>query len=287
MLSRRTQRRRRNQKGRKPKINDRSQTRRRENYVTTSINSGNRPINWNNFPTSIVRFPGVIVPDRFQTKLIYTDNYHTLNGAALNRYQWRGNSVFDPDFTSTGHQPMGFDQFVNFYNSYRVRKSKVTLSLVKTTESVRLALLPCNLNSVPTSYETAVEEPYCRVVPISSSVANFTCSTSMNTSRMYGVSENAVTTNDDFGALVSNNPVNIWYWTLISTSYDGTTVANLWLDVTIEYDVEFYERVPLSQSLNKKGSHLSQAQLEEKIRGRLIPSVTEGSDLSKIKHEWT
>lgn len=35
------------------------------------------------------------------------------------------NSLFDPDVTGTGHQPMGFDQWKTFYNYYKVLGTRI------------------------------------------------------------------------------------------------------------------------------------------------------------------
>ncbi len=39
---------------------------------------------------------------------------------AVNFQQFRVNSAYDPDYTGTGHQPLGFDQWAQFYNHYVV-----------------------------------------------------------------------------------------------------------------------------------------------------------------------
>jgi hypothetical protein len=44
-------------------------------------------------------------------------------------YQFRLNSAFDPDYTSTGHQPMGFDQWSSYYNHYVVESCSYQISI--------------------------------------------------------------------------------------------------------------------------------------------------------------
>lgn len=45
----------------------------------------------------------------------------------MSSYIFRANSMYDPDFTSTGHQPYGYDQYVpTLYNHSTVLGSKIT-----------------------------------------------------------------------------------------------------------------------------------------------------------------
>lgn len=56
----------------------------------------------------------------------------TLNPSAggLAVYQFRANSIFDPDFTGLGHAPIGSDQWAQFYNHYVVLGSRITCNLL-------------------------------------------------------------------------------------------------------------------------------------------------------------
>lgn len=42
-------------------------------------------------------------------------------------HTWRASSPFDPNYSGTGHQPNGFDQWATFYNTYTVLGAKCTL----------------------------------------------------------------------------------------------------------------------------------------------------------------
>lgn len=50
--------------------------------------------------------------------------------ATFTWHNMRANSVFDPNQTGSGHQPMGFDQWAGFYNHYVVVGSKITVKWI-------------------------------------------------------------------------------------------------------------------------------------------------------------
>lgn len=62
-------------------------------------------------------------------KLRYVDqisvNPYSLGNAQ--HHKFRANGCFDPDITGAGHQPMGFDQYMLFYNHFKVLGSKITV----------------------------------------------------------------------------------------------------------------------------------------------------------------
>lgn len=50
---------------------------------------------------------------------------------AFSSYQFRANSIFDPDLTGGGYQPQGRDQWAAFYGQYVVTKLEVDLSFCR------------------------------------------------------------------------------------------------------------------------------------------------------------
>lgn len=48
--------------------------------------------------------------------------------AAIAGHTFRANSIFDPDQSGAGHQPMGHDEWSSFYNHYTVLGSKITVT---------------------------------------------------------------------------------------------------------------------------------------------------------------
>jgi len=70
-------------------------------------------------------------------------------GGGYVTYSWSANSLYDPDVTATGHQPMLFDQFSAIYDQYIVLKAKITLKLMpaSTAYNVPMTCLLMNKDS--------------------------------------------------------------------------------------------------------------------------------------------
>jgi len=47
-----------------------------------------------------------------------------------NVYQFCGNSLYDPDQTGAGHQPMYFDNYMSVYEKYRVNYAQITVTVI-------------------------------------------------------------------------------------------------------------------------------------------------------------
>lgn len=54
----------------------------------------------------------------------------------LSQNVFRLNSVFDPNLTGVGHQPMGFDQYSALYERYRVKGCRVTVTFSNSSGTV-------------------------------------------------------------------------------------------------------------------------------------------------------
>ena len=56
-------------------------------------------------------------------------NVTATTGLAGNHF-FSANGCFDPNVTGTGHQPMGFDQMMLFYEQYTVVRSKISIGML-------------------------------------------------------------------------------------------------------------------------------------------------------------
>lgn len=198
---------------------------------------------------SRLNFRGIGFPDHFYTNLVYNfGGYHIQATTAVGNLLVAGNSAFDPDKTGSGHQPLYFDQLTTLYTRYRIRESQILISISQATQASLVSLTPTIDSTTPANLQDAEETPYNMVMINPTTVYANSLSNTMDTSTIWGVPPSTITSDDLYQALVSTDPTRIWYWKIQTTTYDGTTNMDLWLNVRVEYSIEFYGRVNPSQS---------------------------------------
>jgi len=84
---------------------------------------------------------------------MYYERGFSLTGTAgaIAQYAFTANGLYDPNITSTGHQPMGFDTMMLYYEQYTVLRSSVTLRFAGNgiqPVTVSVALAPDTTTSV-------------------------------------------------------------------------------------------------------------------------------------------
>ena len=68
--------------------------------------------------------------------LRYTELFSDVDISSNWTKQFRINSIFDPNYTDSGHQPMGRDLLATVYNFYRVLKTEISCELATSTHLV-------------------------------------------------------------------------------------------------------------------------------------------------------
>lgn len=111
-------------KSRKATLKKRTYTpSKRRSYAPIDTNAGTNPAN-------LVIHRGIGFPDRFRTKLVWSDSI-ALSGFSLGliqNYVVRMNGPYDPQQAVGGTQPTYFDQLATLYRRYFVRGSKITVT---------------------------------------------------------------------------------------------------------------------------------------------------------------
>ncbi len=199
-------------------------------------------------------------PDRQRVTLSYVTNISlTPSGVSAADYVFAGNDVFDPDVTSTGSQPANYDDFSAIYQRYRVWGSRIYWN---TANSAAGAL---DLNTVvvgprhtSTALTTRTQQEYFQAQPYTkcfktivytNGAASVRGSLSMSTQKYFGLSKTQFEGQEDTTALVSTSPAHRWFWHFCITSDDQSSSTLHYVNVRIDYDVEFWDRVDTTLDL--------------------------------------
>lgn len=185
--------------------------------------------------------------------LIYSDRIVANPGVgATDIYTFRLNSLFDPDYSYTGHQPRGFDQLALLYHRYRVNAVKVEIVPDPSTPSdstpqMWWTFLVGDETPVLTMSNYELEEHPERVAPVYSAGSNRSKMNATTTPKfqwycrlkdIYDVKD--LKDDHDSSAAVGSNPTRNCYGSLVTAGKPAVDPATCEFQVTITYYSTFY-----------------------------------------------
>lgn len=193
----------------------------------------------------------ILIPDMplFAATAIKRTTYSTsfsftTTGGTVTSYVFACNGLFDPDITGTGHQSMGFDQMMIFFNHYTVLRSKIRVTFrnqasQQLTCGVRLDSSPTPLTVIDRLIESGgggIEflgnfGSTRDVIPIEV-VADIP--------HVQGVSRSAVTADPTLRGDASTNPTELSYFHAQIWDSGGKTGSVL-VDVLIDFTSVYTE----------------------------------------------
>jgi len=107
----------------------------------------------------VLRMPGVSnqqriygFPDSITTQLRYFEEFNlTSTTGGISSYLWRANSIYDPNYSGTGHQPLYRDEFALIYDHYTVIASKIIVRWMNASTSPFIVSLGLDDDTTPTT----------------------------------------------------------------------------------------------------------------------------------------
>lgn len=176
------------------------------------------------------------MPERLNTKFHYKEVFTYSAATVPQRYAFRGNSIYDPNQTGTGSQPIGRDQMSEFYNQYECYSSAIELVVVSSSN------IPYWVYLWPATYTTTGSDDYSNIenlpygkrffVPAVGAMAQIPKVINYATTKDI----TGVQTGDSGNtAVMGANPSNQWYWNIYMISYDNTTTMSFQLEIKICY----------------------------------------------------
>jgi len=238
-----------------------------------------------------IRFPQGI-PRFMEVTLLYAQyNTFTTAAGAIALQNFRGNSLFDPDKTGTGTQPMYFDQWATLYNRYRVLGSRIEVIAIPTGGGVGaiadVILYPGDQETADSSIYTMMQRPRAKMINlnVNTGVGSRKMSASMRTAKLYGVPEVQVRTDDSYASTTAASPSSVWYWnTAVQESGGGATALTVTIEYRIWYRALFYDPLlNVGASLTKVPKRVIVPPIEEFV---LVPKSMQnlqGRELSPVK----
>ncbi len=204
------------------------------------------------------------MPVHADVMFTYVDRVSIDAGAsgAVGIYQFAANGMYDPDITGTGHQPLGFDQWLGtstttgFYNHYTIVSSEIKITCFSQAADVTgqaVCLLGVSDDTtVGTDFNTALENPtYSKATlgSIGSGHDVVTLRKHYNASKVLGLTRESLYAKDTLLGTYSSNPSELTYFTLYASSNSSTgNPSNIWFLVEIKYHAHLSERKELTGS---------------------------------------
>lgn len=195
-----------------------------------------------------------LFPPRFRGLLRYCDAINlTSTSGVMSSYVLSANGLYDPDITSTGHQPAGFDQMMASYEHFCVVASNIRASFTNTSAATSSPCVALSVNASPTPVTSAsqiLEDGNIttqRLAPTSSFGNTQTLELGVDIAKFGGVDD--LLDNPYYRGDVAANPLEQQYFILQLYNLAGVT-STCEVVFEIEYTAYFKEPRKLSPSIS-------------------------------------
>lgn len=197
--------------------------------------------------TKVSRMP---VPDRYVTTMRYSEGITFSCSSANVLYSYSlQSSIYDPDLTAAGHQPLWRDQYAAMFNRYRVFGIKYQV-YCKNTNVAQLTVLAAQHSSsstTDTSFNLLLERGTARYKFLDSnnSQSNY-FGGYLSVPKVYGMSRTQFQADDGFDAAIGADPSKLAYLHLYALTRN--TSADVNCQIILTYYVELFDRIQVSGS---------------------------------------
>lgn len=169
---------------------------------------------------------------------------------------FRMNSIYDPNFTDAGHQPLFYDQWATIYDRYRVTEVEAYFQFVSASgaEGYVVGMIPTHSSSTATGYSDQFEEPHAIFKAIGGvSTPVRALRGKWKLPQLFGLT--AMEYSDlsycaDFGS----NPADVYFLHLRAQTLDASVGTPVYGILLLTYFVELEHRKDTTSSLLKEFS---------------------------------
>lgn len=217
-----------------------------------------------------------IFPARATKWLRYSTSLSLTSASGVVSTQvFRANDLFDPDFTSTGHQPMGFDQLMSFYNHFCVIRSRIHCIFKCNDVAGATACIRLDADSTPLTVIDRILEFGGLVTECLESKgtygANKELTLVVDIPKIQGVPIKAILADVNLRGTAASSPSEVTYFHVALWNTSAASTA-AFVDVILEQQAVFTEPRDLTTSVSGGISRLSRPPPLGERKSSLSPS---------------
>lgn len=198
---------------------------------------------------------GVVAPRLKATLKYFEQGQIAVTAGAHNTYLFNLNSLFDPNRTGTGHQPMGYDNITPLYNKYIVKKCSWTVymwvnNVAGFAGNPTYTVVPINQAGAVSGPSDTCEQPLAVFKQCLSgdSVSHpVMFSGSANLWDLFSKGYKEYMADDIYSAQNASNPGEIMTLQIGANQVRGDSIT-IYYTVLLRYESEFFDPIPIGGS---------------------------------------
>lgn len=189
---------------------------------------------------------------------LYYEPYITRSASlgTISVYNISANGIYDPNRTGTGHQPIGFDQMMLMYEQFCVIRSHIKVTFINVgSDASRIAIILSPDTGAPSSITAAMENGLLSTAVIngsgdSSGVNRMkTLQLACDVPKYFGKTYQGILADPTMSGTVASDPAEqVYFQICVWDPFTTSVSAEVALDVTVSYDVMYWEPKKLASS---------------------------------------
>jgi len=189
-------------------------------------------------------YPNVLANETQRT--IKWSHFVQYTAAGLSVQTYRLNSLYDPDESGAGTQPVGFDEIMQFYEYYRVLKCKVHIEAINAGTAAIIAVMPNRDSTDPTQITAMAANNGGRSKSVAGTYGQnkVTFDFEIDIAKFFGLRMNI---GDDLNGTTSASPARVLYLHIGMEEMD-LSAKDISLFCKFEFKTRFLNPLPLNNS---------------------------------------
>jgi len=160
---------------------------------------------------------------------------------AASVYQYRLNSIFDPNLTGVGHQPGAHDQYAQLFETYTVTGCAYKVSFASDADSPKIVgVYISDREDTSTDITTMIEQGSCDWKHVSGQDGGIACamfSGYVSLPKLMGLDYQNYISNPSYQTVFGSNPTDIGYLTLIAADSASASLGTVNTLIELTYYV--------------------------------------------------